>query len=141
MKIKQLMNKNLVTVPINATIHDAALQMKKQNVGSILIVEDSGKLEGILTDRDIAMAVAADNKDPLTTCAYDVMMSDPVIIEADASADAALRVMSTANVRRLPVCEDGKLVGLISSADLAAEIKEEINQFLELEEAFSKKPH
>ncbi|UCH81760.1 MAG: CBS domain-containing protein [Nitrospiraceae bacterium] len=141
MKIKQLMNKNLVTVPVNATIHDAALQMKKQNVGSILIVEDSGKLEGILTDRDIAMAVAADNKDPLTACAYDVMMSDPVIIEADASADAALRVMSTANVRRLPVCEDGKLVGLISSADLAAEIKEEINQFLELEEAFSKKPH
>jgi CBS domain-containing protein len=138
MIVRQLMHKELVTVSPSATIHDVAAKMKEFNVGSVLIVEEGWKLKGILTDRDITLTVAADSKDPRTTYAYDVMTADPITINSDADADSALRIMHKANIRRLPVTENGKLVGLLSSADLAAEIKEEFTQFIGLEEAFAK---
>jgi len=138
MIVRQLMHKELVTVSPSATIHDVAAKMKEFNVGSVLIVEEGWKLKGILTDRDITLTVAADSKDPRTTYAYDVMTADPITINSDADADSALRIMHKANVRRLPVTENGKLVGLLSSADLAAEIKDEFTQFIGLEEAFVK---
>lgn len=138
MFVRNLMQKELVTVTPSATIHDAAAKMKEHNVGSVLIVEEGWKLKGILTDRDIALFVAADSKDPRTTYAYDAMTADPITVKSDADIDSALRIMNKANIRRLPVLDDGKLVGLLSSADLAAEIKEELSQFIGLEEAFAK---
>ncbi len=125
MKVNQLMNKTLVTIPISATIHEAAVKMKEMNVGSVLIVDKGGKLEGIVTDRDIALSVAASAKDPHKVCAYDIMTDEPITIRSDADLDAALRMMSTGNVRRLPVCENGKLVGILTSADIASEVREE----------------
>jgi CBS domain-containing protein len=127
MKVKKIMNKQVVSLPVEATIHDVAMKMRENGVGSILIMAEGGKLEGILTDRDVAMAAA-----------YDIMMTEPITIQSNADLEAALRVMNTTNVRRLPVCENGKVVGLVSSADIAVEIREEINQFMGLEEAFSK---
>ena len=138
MKVRQLMHTELVTILPNATLHDAALKMKEKKVGSILIVEDTEKLKGIVTDRDITLAVAADFKDPKTTFASDIMSKEPVTIQSDADVDYALRIMSESNVRRLPVCESEKLIGILSSADVATEIREELNQFIGLEEAFAK---
>lgn len=138
MKVKQLMQKELITILPNATIRDAALKMKGNNIGSVLIVDDSGKLQGIVTDRDISLAVAADSRDPVKTLAADIMSEEPVSIPADADLDYALRVMSDSNVRRLPICEKERVVGILSSSDVAGEIKEEIIQFLRLEEAFAK---
>ncbi len=138
MKVKKIMNKKLVTAPFSVTIRDVALKMKEQNVGSVLIVDEDGGLEGIVTDRDIALSVATDKIDPNTTCAYDIMTSDPISIDPNIDIDSALRIMNKINVRRLPVCDSGKLVGLVSSADIATEIKDEINQFISLEEAFVK---
>jgi len=138
MLVRQKMHKELVTVLTSSTVHEAALKMKEHRIGSILVVEEGLKLKGIFTDRDIAMAVAADSKDPKTTYTCDIMTIDPVTINADADIDAALRIMNRAHIRRLPVTENGKLVGLLSSADVAAEIKEEFDQFVGLEEAFAK---
>jgi CBS domain-containing protein len=112
--------------------------MKDNAVGSVLIVEDGGILSGLVTDRDIALNVAADSKDPQTTRINEVMSSDPATINFDADVESALRIMSQKNIRRLPVTQDGKVVGLISSADVAVEIKEEIDQLIGLEQAFSK---
>ncbi len=138
MIVRKLMQKELVTCLPSATVHDAAAKMKEYNVGSVLIVEEGWKLKGILTDRDITLSVAADSKDPKSTFVYDVMTADPITVNAEADVDSALRIMNKANIRRLPVIEDGKLVGLLSSADLATEIKEEFGQFIGLEEAFAK---
>lgn len=138
MKVRQLMQKELITILPNATIRDAALKMKENNIGSVLIVDDGGKLKGIVTDRDITLAVAADSKDPGKTFAADIMSGEPVSIPSDADVDYALRIMSDSNVRRLPVCEHERVVGILSSADVAVEIREEITQFLNLEEAFAK---
>jgi len=138
MLVKQLMRKELITISPSATIHDAASKMKEQNVGSILVVDEGGKLKGILTDRDIALYVAADSKDPRSVHAYDIMTPDPITVDADADVDSALRIMNRANVRRLPVTENGKLAGILSSADLATEIKQEFSQFMGLEEVLAK---
>jgi CBS domain-containing protein len=132
------MHKELVTILPSSSVHEAALKMKEHGVGTVLVVEEGWKLRGILTDRDIAMTVAGDSKDPKTTYAGDIMTIDPITINADADVDSALRIMNRANIRRLPVTENGKLVGLLSSADVAAEIKEEFDQFIGLEEAFAK---
>ena len=138
MKVRQLMQKELIAILPDATLHDAALKMKENSIGSILIVEDGGTLKGIVTDRDISLAVAADNKDPKTTFASDIMSKEPVSIPSDADVSYALKIMSDSNVRRLPVCEHERVIGILSSADVASEIKEEINQFMGLEEAFAK---
>lgn len=138
MLVKQLMRKELVTISPLATIHDAASKMKEQNVGSVLVVDEGWKLKGILTDRDIALYAAADSKDPRSVHAYDIMTPDPITIDADADVDSALRIMNRANVRRLPVTENGKLAGILSSADLAAEIKQEFSRFMGLEEVLAK---
>jgi CBS domain-containing protein len=138
MKVNKVMHKKLVTVPTSATIHDAALKMKNEEVGSVLIVDETGKLEGIVTDRDIAIAVGANTLDPKQTCAYDIMTDEPITVSSDADIESALRLMNTGNVRRLPVCKNGKLVGMLSSADVASEIKEEIDHFMGLEGDLSK---
>ncbi|HBH62838.1 MAG TPA: CBS domain-containing protein [Nitrospiraceae bacterium] len=138
MKVKQLMHKDLVTILPAATLHEAALKMKEMKVGTVLIVENGGKLKGIVTDRDISLAVAADAKDPNTTRASEIMASEPVSISFDADVDYALRIMSQQNVRRLPVCEKERVVGILSAADVATELREEMNQFIGLEEAFAK---
>jgi len=137
MIVKQRMQKKVISVLPTSSIQDAALQMKKKKVGTVLVMENGNKLNGILTDRDIAMAVA-DNKDPIHTTISKIMKKKPITIKSDADIMSALRIMSTGNIRRLPVCEKGKIVGLLSSADLAAEIREELDQFMSLEEALAK---
>lgn len=138
MTVKQLMNKEVVTVLPSSTLIEVAQKMKEHRIGSVLVVEEGWKLKGIVTDRDVAIAVAADSKDPKTTFAHEIMTADPICISADADFDSALRIMNQATVRRLPVTENGKVVGLLSSADVAREIKDEFQQFIGLEEAFAK---
>jgi CBS domain-containing protein len=120
---------------------DAAVKMKEHHVGSVLVVEEGWKLKGILTDRDIAMTVAADTKDPRTISVRDIMTADPVTINSDADVATALRVMNNAHIHRLPVTESGIVVGLLSSADLAAEMRETFDQYIGLEEIFAKHTH
>ena len=138
MKVKHLMRKTLVTVPFSATIRDAALKMDEHKVGAVLVMDKGTKMEGIVTDRDIALAVAVRGKDPVKACVYDIMTTDVVSVKEDDDIASALRVMSTANIRRLPVCRNGKVAGIISSSDIASEIKEEINEFIGLEESYAK---
>ncbi len=138
MKVSQIMQKELFTILPTTTIHDAAVKMKEQRIGSIIVMEEGGKLRGMVTDRDIALAVAADNMDPDKEFASEVMTKDPVWIKSDDDVDAALRIMNSRHVRRLPVCENERVVGFLSTADVATEIKEELNQFIGLEETFTR---
>lgn len=137
MYCRDRMRKELVTVLPSSSIQEAAAKMKEECVGAVLVVE-AKSLKGILTDRDIAIAVAADARDPKKTKASDIMKHRPVTIDAGADIESALKAMAEANVRRLPVMENGKLVGLLSSADLALGIREQFDQFVGLEEAFAK---
>jgi CBS domain-containing protein len=130
------MQKNVITCLPSATIQEVARKMAEQNIGSVLLVDDAGKLKGILTDRDIALAVAAEGRDPRATRASEIMTSNPQFTEIDADLEAALRLMNKIHARRLPVTDKGKLVGIISSADVAGAMREQFNQFLGLEETY-----
>ncbi|MDA8387903.1 MAG: CBS domain-containing protein [Nitrospiraceae bacterium] len=136
MTVRQYMKKNVVSLPSSATLLEAARMMKEKHIGS-MIIEDSLKVKGILTDRDIALAVAAAGKDPSSTCVCDIMR-DPVTIDIDADLDSALKIMNRASVRRLPVLENGKLIGVISHADIASAMNEVISQFMALEETYTR---
>ncbi len=141
MLVKQLMQKDPVTLLPTSTMFDAAVKMKENHVGSVLVADEGWKLKGILTDRDIAMTIAVDSKDPTTIGVRDIMTADPITINSDADVEYALSVMNRKHIHRLPVTDNGKLVGLLSSADIAAEMKTEFSQFIELEEAYAKHTH
>lgn len=138
MKVRQLMNSELVTIAHTATIYDAALKMKEECVGSLLVMDDDEKLAGIVTDRDIAMAVAGSQRNIRRACVCDIMTSEPVVVTPETDVDEALKIMNTEHVRRLPVCNEGEVVGMLSSTDVAAEIRDAMNQLTGIEISYAK---
>ncbi len=138
MKVKDLMNREVVFVGSSATLTEIGRKMKENKIGTVLVLDHDKSLQGIITDRDIALAVTADNKDPKGTFAPEIMTKDPQCISAEADLEYALGVMNKAHIRRLPVEENGKVVGILSSADLAGGIKTELEKFIGLEEVYAK---
>ena len=108
------------TVEAAATVRDAAQAMRDDDVGAIIVLE-GGDLHGIVTDRDIAVRVVAEGLDPTTTTVSEACSRNPTTIGSDASIDDALRVMREQALRRLPVTENGRPVGIIVLGDLAVE--------------------
>ena len=109
----------------NDSVADAAKRLAELNVGAMPICGEDNRLKGMLTDRDIAVKVVAQGKDPSTTKAGELGEGKPVTIGADDSVDEALRTMSDHKVRRLPVIDGHELIGIVSQADLARNIDEE----------------
>ena len=99
--------------------------MKTGDFGSIPVVDD-GRLVAVLTDRDIVVRAVAERMDSNTTNVGQIASTDPVTVEPSQSLGDALELMSAHQVRRLPVVEDGQLVGMLSQADIALEAKDEL---------------
>src|SRR5919198_5179647 len=104
-------------------IVEAARLMRDENVGSLPVSEE-GKLVGMLTDRDIAVRVVAEGKSLESTTVGEVFSRNPVAARPDQDLDEALQLMAQHQVRRLPVVEDDRLVGILAQADVALEEKE-----------------
>lgn len=118
--IRDVMTSNPQSVEPSSTVADAARLMRDHDVGSLPVVEN-GKLTGVVTDRDIAVRAVAEGKDPQSTKVAEVLSQDLVTIDPQQDLDEALRLMARHQVRRLPVVEeDGRLVGIVSQADVAA---------------------
>ena len=118
MKVKELMTADPATLAPDATLGEAATLMKQEDCGSIPIVQD-GRLVGIVTDRDIVIRAIAAGKDPRSTRISEVMSADPVTVRSDDDAKEAERLMAERQIRRLPVCDDGKLAGILVIGQLA----------------------
>ena len=118
MKVRELMTKQPTTVEPDATLGEVATLMKQEDCGSIPVVED-GRLVGIVTDRDIVIRGVAAGSDPKTQRVSTVMSADPVTIRPDDDLADAEKVMADRQIRRLPVVENGKLVGIIVTAQIA----------------------
>jgi len=118
MKVKELMTANPTVVKPDDTASQAATLMKQEDCGALPVVAN-GKLVGIVTDRDIVIRAVAAGKDPRSTPVSAVMSADPVTLSPDASDDDAEKLMAKSQVRRLPVVENGKLVGILVTAQLA----------------------
>lgn len=118
--VRELMSQDVTTVAPDATVIDAAKLIKEKDVGPLPVVEN-GRLVGMVTDRDIVVRVLAEGRDPGSTPVRDVASEDLVTISADQELDEALRLLAQHQVRRLPVVEGDRLVGIIAQADVARE--------------------
>lgn len=118
MKISEIMTPKPATVGPRATLGEVATLMRQEDCGSIPVVED-GRLVGIVTDRDIVVRAIAEGKDPKSTPVSEVMSADPVTVDPKGDVKDAERQMRERQVRRLPVVEDGRLVGIIVTAQIA----------------------
>jgi CBS domain-containing protein len=117
--IRDLMTKNPCSIDADKPVAYAAKMMRDEDVGLAPIVEGQ-KLIGTLTDRDIAIRVVAEGKDPQSTTVREVATTSVVTVDPDQDLDEALRLMAKNQVRRLPVVEeDGKLAGVVAQADVA----------------------
>ena len=117
-RIQELMTVKPRTVNTGDSIVDAAKLMRGEDAGIAPIV-DGERLVGVLTDRDIAIRGVAEGKDPSTTTVEEIASENLVTVAADQDLDEALRLMAQHQLRRLPVVEDGKLVGIVAQADVA----------------------
>ncbi|HET8651365.1 MAG TPA: CBS domain-containing protein [Gaiellaceae bacterium] len=118
-QIRDLMTANPSAIEAEKPVSHAAKMMRDEDVGLAPIVEGD-RLVGTLTDRDIAIRVVAEGRDPESTTVREVASTELVTIDPGQSLDEALRLMAQHQVRRLPVVEeDGRLVGVIAQADVA----------------------
>ena len=117
--VQKLMTSNPCSIDSDKSVAYAAKMMRDEDVGLAPIVEGN-RLVGTVTDRDIAIRVVAEGKDPESTRVTEIASTDLVTVDPQQDLDEALRLMTQHQVRRLPVVEeDGRLVGVIAQADVA----------------------
>jgi CBS domain-containing protein len=114
------------------SLQRAAQLMRELNIGSLPICGDNDRLRGIITDRDIVIRCIAEGADPADTTAGDLATGSPVTVTSGAEVDDVLQAMEEHKIRRVPVIEDQRLVGIISEADLALHLPEQtVGKFVE----------
>ena len=127
--VKEAMKTNLAVVDPSITVIDAAKIMKKRKIGNVIVVQDKQPV-GILTESDILKKVVAEGKNPGEILVKEVMSTPILITDPYISLEEAMKKMSKCNVRRLPVIEDDKLIGIITLKDISrmSPILHEISQ-------------
>jgi signal-transduction protein with cAMP-binding, CBS, and nucleotidyltransferase domain len=120
-KIRDVMTIDPTTISVSATLVEAARAMRDQEIGDVVVLDDSGQLCGIVTDRDVAVRAVAEGRDPNSTSIGEICSRDVATVTPDDSIGDAVRLMSEKAVRRLPVIENGRVAGIVSLGDLAIE--------------------
>lgn len=118
--IQNIMTDSVVTCTVQDNIYEAAVKMKQHDTGFIPIV-DGERLIGVVTDRDLVIRAMAE-KHPGSTSIRDVMTEEVISVGPEATIDETAELMADHQVRRLPVVQDGKLVGIVSLGDLAVHV-------------------
>ena len=125
-KAREIMHKDVVFVGADDTVETAAKKMAQKDIGAIPVCNDEKRLQGMVTDRDIAVKVVAQGKDPRQTRVADVSDQPEVVtIGADDSVDQALDTMKKHKVRRLPVIDGNKVVGILTQGDVATNVSDD----------------
>jgi CBS domain-containing protein len=117
--VRELMSSDPCSIDAGKSVAYAAKMLRDEDVGIAPIVKGD-RLVGTVTDRDIAIRVVAEGKDPESTKVEEIASTDLVTVDPQQDLDEALRLMAQHQVRRLPVVEeDGRLVGIVAQADVA----------------------
>ena len=119
MQVRDLMNPSVVTIEPTSSAALAARLISRHNVGALPVCAGDGRLRGVVTDRDIVLRCVAAEEDPAQTPVRDIMTRCCATVSPEDDCREATRLMAAQQVRRLPVVEDGKVVGMISLSDLA----------------------
>jgi Predicted signal-transduction protein containing cAMP-binding and CBS domains len=116
--VRDMMHPGVECIGENDNLHKAARMMRDLGVGALPICGEDDRLKGIITDRDIVIKCCAEGRD-LTTTRAGELAQGLVYVYADASVDEALQVMERNQIKRLPVIDDHRIVGMVTEADLA----------------------
>ena len=122
MNIGKIMTANVASVNRETTLAEAANLMKEHNIGSIPVC-DGNKIVGIVTDRDIVLRGVAEGNDQTSITCGEIMSPDLAVGTIDMDVRVAAEIMANRQIRRLPVVDNGRLVGMVSLGDLATEPK------------------
>jgi CBS domain-containing protein len=116
--IREVMTANPISIPATSSVADAARTMRDANIGDVIVLDNS-RIRGIVTDRDIVVRALAEGRDPFTTKLGDICSQEVTTLSPTDSVDDAVYLMREKAIRRLPVVERGKPVGIVSIGDLA----------------------
>lgn len=119
MQVRELMNSNVISISPDESTSLAARLIARHNIGALPVCSDEGMLRGVVTDRDIVLRCIAAEEDPAQMPVRNIMSRTLSTIAPDDDVRTASHVMSEKQVRRLPVVEQGKVVGMLSLGDLA----------------------
>ncbi|MFD0273547.1 CBS domain-containing protein [Kitasatospora sp. NPDC127111] len=117
-KIRDIMTSSPVTVPEQTSVHDAARRMRDADIGDVLVMDD-GRMCGMITDRDLVVRALAEGLDPDWTPVGDICSTELISVGPDDDVGHAVDLMRHHALRRLPVMDDGRPVGVVSLGDLA----------------------
>jgi CBS domain-containing protein len=117
--IRDIMTPDPIVLDLSATVRDAARAMKARDVGDVLVANE-GRLWGIVTDRDIVVRAVADFAEAPGQCKLaEICSTDVQCLAPDDDVADAIRVMERSAIRRLPVVEEGRAIGVVTLGDLA----------------------
>lgn len=119
MQVQELMNSNVISITPEESTSLAARLLTRHNVGSLPVCSPGQQLRGIVTDRDIVLRCVAGEDDPETTPVREIMSRDLVTVTPTEDVRKAANLMASHQIRRLPVVEGGKLVGMLALGDMA----------------------
>lgn len=119
MQVRDLMNSSVVSITPGESAALAARLITRHNIGSLPVCGEDGRLRGIVTDRDIILRCVAAEEDPTQTPVRDIMTRRCTTVSPEDDAREATRLMASEQVRRLPVVENDRVVGMLSLGDLA----------------------
>jgi len=137
-RVRDAMTGDPRSIGPSASVVEAARLMRNEHIGSLPIT-DGDTLVGMITDRDITTRVVAEAADLATTTVGDVYSQDLISVEPDKDLAEALGLMARHQVRRLPVVQDGRLVGIVAQADIALILSDDEKKTGELVEAISER--
>ncbi len=118
--IREVMTENPQTLEATSSVAEAARVMRDSDVGNVIVLE-GGSISGIITDRDIAVRVVAEGQDPQSTNVGDVASKDLSTLTPDDTVEDAIRLVREKAVRRIPIVEGDRPVGIVAIGDLAVE--------------------
>ena len=120
-RIKEVMTPDPTALPAAATVGEAARAMRDRDIGDVIVLQDDQTVCGIVTDRDLVVRALAESEDPRAVKLADICSRDITTLAPESSVTEAVKLMRDKAIRRVPVVENGKPVGIVSIGDLAVE--------------------
>ena len=121
MKLRQIMTNPVIRIHPDETVAVAARTLTHYNIGILPVCGGDGRICGLVTDRDLVTRCLAAGRSPQNTSVRDVMTSQVIAARPDMDSAVAAELMGKAQIRRLPVMENGRLCGMVSLGDLAVQ--------------------
>lgn len=136
MTVADIMRTDVVTADPDTPVNQVATAMRDERVGSVVVIDERAPV-GVVTDRDISTRIAADSLDPGQMTAGDMMTESPTTVEVDSGVFDLCETMARAEIRRMPVVEDGHLAGIVTLDDLTVLLAGELENLAGVIEAES----